>query len=98
MQKSYAHFSCDQFTSSFNKDRSLSWSLNFQWNDKSAEPEKVLNVPSMVRVTVMMFLNVDHLGGDIFKLRKGASITRFVSLSVEKLNDLNDLIDRKYQN
>ena len=30
------------------------------------ESEKVLNVPSILRVNVMVFLNVDHLGGDIF--------------------------------
>ena len=29
------------------------------------ESEKVLNVPSILRVTVMMFLNVDNLRGDI---------------------------------
>ena len=33
-----------------------------------AESEKVLNVPSILRVTVLMFFNVEYLRGDVFLL------------------------------
>ena len=33
-----------------------------------AESEKVLNVPSILRVTVLMFFNVEYLRGEVFSL------------------------------
>ena len=33
-----------------------------------AESEKVLNVPSILRVTVLMFFNVEYLRGNVFSL------------------------------
>ena len=33
-----------------------------------AESGKVLNVPSILRVTVLMFFNVEYLKGDVFSL------------------------------
>ena len=42
--------------------------------DMAAESEKVLNVPSILHIPVIMFLNVDHLGGDIFSVISGKSV------------------------
>ena len=36
--------------------------------------EKVPNVPSILRVRVLMFLNVECLGGDIFTVKSGNSV------------------------
>ena len=41
-----------------------------------AESEKVLNVPSILRVTVLMFFNVEYLRGDVFFAVKSANSDR----------------------
>ena len=38
-----------------------------------AKSEKGLNVPSILRVTVLMFFNVEHLGGDVFAVKSANS-------------------------
>ena len=52
-----------------------------------AESEKELNVPSILRVEAMMFLNVDHLGGNIFTI-KSANRDRSKQYSREWLKKL----------
>ena len=61
------HTTCIIFTCQLFCQIQQKYQSNILYNMTHAESEKVLNVPSILRVTVLMFFNVEQLGGDVFR-------------------------------
>ena len=74
------------------------WTCSDKFLTFFTESEKVLNVLSILRVTVMIFLIADHLEDDIFKLQGRSFCNQVCPLVLRLVGRSDDLRVEKVSN